>query len=348
LTGFAARLADIQLMPLKTEHDPDTTRKDHPIVEIWNKTFQILREANPLRISEELFKCIGFIGESTQVGLPITEADDLLATGFFVAVPVSSCELPGRFWTYFVTARHVAKDLESRKIVFVVNKKGGGVALFNAIHGNKWYLHPTDDTADVAIVPVSINDESDIRTIPIQNFATIETLKELNIGVGDDIYTAGLFTPISSTTRIMPIVRSGNIAMMPGEQIQTELGYADVYLVEARSIGGLSGSPVFVQPTIKLGLPSTHPHAKQLLAPGSGWLLLGLMHGHWDVKESEINEPSVTHDRKRGVNYGIAIVVPAYKISETINQPGLIELRRSLEEIELKRQKPSTDSTLTD
>ena len=34
-----------------------------------------------------------------------------------------------------------------------------------------------------------------------------------------------------------------------GEQVQTELGHTEMYLVEARSTGGLSGSPEFVRPT---------------------------------------------------------------------------------------------------
>ncbi len=45
--------------------------------------------------------------------------------------------------------------------------------------------------------------------------------------------------------------------------------------------------------------------------------LLGVMQGHWDVKESEINSPTIRHDKKHGVNYGICIVTPASKIYET-------------------------------
>jgi hypothetical protein len=44
----------------------------------------------------------------------------------------------------------------------------------------------------------------------------------------------------------VPIVRVGNFASYPAEQIQTGFGRMDAFLIEARSIGGLSGSPVFV------------------------------------------------------------------------------------------------------
>ena len=60
-----------------------------------------------------------------------------------------------------------------------------------------------------------------------------------------------------------------NIAMIPDEPVTTSLGDIKAYLVEARSIGGLSGSPAFVRETGAEGTGSFY--------------LLGLMHGHWGV-----------------------------------------------------------------
>jgi hypothetical protein len=99
----------------------------------------------------------------------------------------------------------------------------------------------------------------------------------------------------------MPIVRHGNVAMLPTEQVQTDLGYTDAYLVEVRSIGGLSGSPVFVRHTIGFPVQRTDGSSDMAFANGPATTLLGLMHGHWDIKESEMNEPNFTQDRKRGV-----------------------------------------------
>ena len=111
--------------------------------------------------------------------------------------------------------------------------------------------------------------------------------------------------------------------------------------MEARSIGGMSGSPVFVRPTMSLQVAKrSGPPATGFLS-GSGETLLGMAQGHWDIREEEINKPSFTQDRKRGVNYGIALVVPASKIYETIYQPGLTAMRRRLEK-ELLRQRQST------
>jgi len=57
-----------------------------------------------------------------------------------------------------------------------------------------------------------------------------------------------------------------------------------------------------------------------------------MVHGHWDIREEDINKPSFTHDRKRGVNYGIAVVVPALKIYETLYNPILVANRRAQEQ----------------
>jgi len=48
------------------------------------------------------------------------------------------------------------------------------------------------------------------------------------------------------------------------------------------------------------------------------------MHGHWDLPPGSINDELGGGDHGRAsVNMGIAIVVPAKKILETINQPEL-------------------------
>jgi hypothetical protein len=70
---------------------------------------------------------------------------------------------------------------------------------------------------------------------------------------------------------------------------------------------------------------------------------MGLMHGHWDIKEADINKPSAMPDAKRGVNYGIGVVVPAYKILEVINHPKLVALREKNETEILRATSPTPD-----
>ena len=100
--------------------------------------------------------------------------------------------------------------------------------------------------------------------------------------------------------------------------IPTELGNVEAYLVEARSIGGLSGSPAFVRKTVPVGIGEFY--------------LLGLMHGHWDIPTKNKSDLLMADDLFGKVNMGIAIVVPAKKIREVLNQPELAKERERLEE----------------
>ncbi len=68
--------------------------------------------------------------------------------------------------------------------------------------------------------------------------------------------------------------------------------------------------------------------------------LLGLMHGHWDIPPENKNDLAVK-DSFGSVNMGIAIVVPAKKILETLNHPELVEIRRKGDEKEKQTQENS-------
>lgn len=319
-------------------------------VTVRNGRFRIERGYDPsVRVPEMILDCVGFIGEVThrdEQGV----SGDLHATGFFAFVP---CEAPRLReekigFVYFVTARHVQHDLANREIYFLVNKVGGGVTTIRDRFGDLWWTHPTDKTADVAITQVIRQADANIGSVSVDQFATPELLNQLQIGIGDEIFCTGLFTPAPGSAKNIPIVRHGNIAMMPEEQIQTELGYADVYLVEVRSLGGLSGSPVFVRPTLNAKLPVEQQRGtvKNSFSMGHGGTLLGLMHGHWDIREEDMNRAFFTQDRKHGVNMGIAIVVPAIKILETINHPEVVMIRKKAEAAMLIKRSmvPSMDS----
>jgi hypothetical protein len=296
----------------------------------------------PVRMPDDVLKCVGYVCEVTH--RDATGAyGDAYATGFFIAVPCESQELKEKRFTYFVTAKHVATDLEHREIFFLVNKKGGGSSNQTTVIGDRWHVHPTDAHADVAIIQVGIHPSADIMPVAIEYLGLPEKLKTLTVGIGDETYTVGLFSAVPGDQQNMPVVRCGNIAMMPTEQIRTELGYTDVYLVEARSIGGMSGSPTFVQPTVREHIKLLDGTPSVRFSKGPAETLLGMMQAHWSIRESEINSPSFTHDRQRGVNYGIAVVVPAFKIYETIYKSDLVAMRKEQEEKELRRTVPSSD-----
>ena len=320
----------------------DYLRLENPKVSIHKGRFRV--ECDPtVRVPDEVLKCVGFIGEVHR-----QDASGIYGehenSGFFVSIPCESPELKESRTTYFVTAKHVAEEYANCRFCFWVNKRGGGVTTMPDIVGNQWWLHPTDKTADVAVVQVGMNPRADIVPIAVETIGLPEKLKERSIGIGDEVFSTGLFTEVDTTETMMPIVRHGNIAMTPPTQIQTKYGFADVILIEARSIGGISGSPVFTRNTLIQQVKTEDGVTRPSFSNGHGETLLGLVHGHWDVDESKINEVKVEQDRKRGVNYGIAIVVPAIKIYETLYREELIAMRKEQEQVELKRGIPGTDS----
>lgn len=301
--------------------------------------FRVRREYRPtMRVPEMMLKCVGFIGAVTHRKGNEVEGD-LCATGFFVAVP--SEKRLGSYW-YFVTAKHVASDLENEEVYFLVNRKSGGTTRMNGV-GDAWYLHPTDNTADVAITQMAVTPDADIIAIPTADFVTPKDFQDATIGIGDEVFITGLFKPVSYSESLLPIVRHGNIAMLPREQVQTAMGYANVYLVEARSIGGLSGSPVWARGSMLSTFKNSQSGKlvpASIVGPGK---FFGLMHGHWDVRESAMNEYEIAND-PRGVNLGISIVVPAMKILETLYSLPLIAKRNEADEETMKRSVPGTDS----
>jgi hypothetical protein len=112
-------------------------------------------------------------------------------------------------------------------------------------------------------------------------------------------------------------------------------------LIEARSIGGLSGSPVFVRETINLKTGDD-----EFLSGLGPIYLLGVIHGHWDIPPDAKNDIRVV-DETGSVNMGVAIVTPASKLLDVINQDELMEARRQAAEDRKRRQvKPTMDLAL--
>jgi len=109
------------------------------------------------------------------------------------------------------------------------------------------------DRTDVAVTSLAFDwDVVDHECIPLFNYNPLEiapTVRhERDIGLGDETFAIGLFRSHYGQQRNMPVIRVGNIAAMPEEPIAAKYGkdFIEGYLVEMRSIAGLSGSPVFV------------------------------------------------------------------------------------------------------
>jgi hypothetical protein len=178
-----------------------------------------------------------------------------------------------------------------------------------------------------------------------------EEFEKKVIGLGAEVAVVGLFRSHYGTNQNVPIVRVGNISAMPGEPVFTKYaGHIKAYLIEARSIAGLSGSPVLIVPDSAILL--AHMMRGQRLGGDQGLgdqgcALLGLMHGDFDVKN--LNEDVVTDEDapNRGVHTGIGVVVPLAKIIDTINHPDLIEMRKAAAK-QLREEKGATADVVAD
>jgi len=169
----------------------------------------------------------------------------------------------------------------------------------------------------------------DCKTICLKGATSIAALEsvisEKGIGVGDEIFITGLFRSHFGNERNIPIVRVGNIAMLKSEPIlrQHPGGYIEAHIIEARSIGGISGSPVFINlPPFRLvdGVVHLRECGEHII------YLFGLMHGHFDIRN--LQDDAVIDDAGGGINSGIGVVIPVEKIIETIEQPDFAADRR--------------------
>lgn len=146
---------------------------------------------------------------------------------------------------------------------------------------HEWVFHE-DTNVDIAILEWQVPRDVDFWPFPLKDAVTPELIVREGIGLGYDVFVVGLFTRRAGQARNIPIVRVGNIVAMPEEQIKTGTGPQEAYLIELLSIGGLSGSPVFLY----LGGLRREFQADgeiKVTAYAGAIHMLGLLHGHWDL-----------------------------------------------------------------
>ncbi|MGO9571777.1 MAG: hypothetical protein ACLP5H_29985 [Desulfomonilaceae bacterium] len=293
---------------------------------------------NPrMKIQDEIRSCVAFIMSGKEPDLRME------GTVFFVGVNIPDTD---RFCLYAVTARHIIDQIDSypagNQVYIRVNRSSDWETI--STETEEWSVHPHDETVDVAVRPITMNEEWDHMMYPTSSFATDTIIDQKGIGLGEDIFIAGLFHLHSGKSKNTPIIRYGNIAAMPEERINTKWTRKGVegFLIDTRSIHGLSGAPVFVH----LG-PINYIDGKARLEHNRyGWFyLLGLIHGHFDFKVPRIAEKGRHEVCNKVPNEGIAIVVPAAKILEVINQPKLKEKRDRLE-AQIKEEMAATPDTM--
>jgi hypothetical protein len=266
-------------------------------------------------VPESVRKCVAFVGYQL-ADLSFQMAGSVFLLG---GMDDNRQEHP----VYAVTARHVIEGIRKLGLTTTclrLNTLDGENKWFQ-VPMEEWFFHPSEDSCDVAIIPFPILPvlNLDHLILPYSLCATEQKMKANEVGLGDEVFVTGLFRHHHGNRRNIPIIRVGNIACLTEEKVSTKsYGDIDAYLIEARSIGGLSGSPVFLNLGITRMIQGEIKHAQSQPV----FYLLGLIHGHYDVNIDSIDEIELdktnylSPDR---VNTGIAIVVPFHKINEVIS-----------------------------
>ncbi len=257
-------------------------------------------------------------------------------TAFFGGWPVP--DHSGRALTILLTVHHVIAGIDQHaddgQVLLRINTKAGDAAWAEVPATAWWRPDPTLDCAALLWQP-DVGMKAEWRGWYLGSSATKQGIFEEGIDLGDEVFMVGLFRNHLGRDRNEPILRVGNIAAMPTDPIKTRL-YGDMpaILVEARSIGGLSGSPVFVH----LGFSRWRDGQVATWSPESGmsgpFMFLGLMHGHWDALGAEVD---TIFDTGEKINMGIGIVVPAEQI--------IGALRPLMEEIAMTRKQQIDEAT---
>jgi len=301
------------------------------------------RKPPGMLVHEQYRKCIAFLC------LPDAKTGwKPVGTAFFVWIAAGETGAPPTVGDprvlYLVTARHVVEGARRFGPLYVrLNRRETDGTEFAQIDSDAWFVAQDTDVA-VVDVPPQIADAFDIHFLRPTQVATAEVLSERRVGPGDEVFFSGLFTSFPGAKRAEPLIRFGTISMMPNEPVRIEnadksKSSVEAFLVEARSWGGQSGSPAFVffppdrQPGfLTMGKINTTGDGELLVPDHEMPQLLGLVQGHFDLKADVAFANDSYGSAHVPLNAGVAVVIPAQKIVDTLMEEELVEARKQIED----------------
>jgi hypothetical protein len=276
-----------------------------------------------MRIDNDLRRCVVFLGYEDDT--PNKGGIQCVGTGFLFHY---------KGMGYLVTVKHVAKQLDDNPFIVRINRSNMMVENLHADY-IKWAYHP-DNSVDVAVVESHFG-VGEYASLYLRKNIVSEIGKD-NIGIGDMCYTIGLFRLMYGQGRNLPIVHSGNIAMFPGDErvpvkdrLTGETEFVEAYLVEAQTLDGLSGAPVFARPTLEF--PVGRDDRKGILGsilPLKNVYLIGIWQGAWNAPPDKILSAEIETGKIVRVPVGMGVVVPITKLIELLELPELKKRRETI------------------
>jgi hypothetical protein len=224
-----------------------------------------------------------------------------------------------------VTAKHVVGDRE--RIVGRFTRKSGGIPagitydLVGLRRSGDLWEHP-DEGVDLLVFRTLHFEEADYEVLSMPLIASKKTYLEEKIQPTDRVIFPCLLVNFMGASRNYPVVRDGSIALIPDEPVPLEYDVGtkrirteqQVILIDATSIPGASGSPIFLGPGIRAERGSGSLFATR------PWLL-GVMHGFYPATPRELVDVQVGKVIPAfSENSGIAIAFPSWRLLEILER----------------------------
>ncbi len=284
----------------------------------------------PFRIPQEWIDGIIYLYPDEQTA---RSGEQIGGTGFLLGWPI---EGRSDFTLWAVTNRHV---IDQGNWTIRLNAKSGGLA-YQDTTDREWIFSPY---SDLAVRPISLS--QDLHKF---SFITKDWLLEkeeytaLDMGPGDGCVTIGRFVGHAGKLSNNPVARFGQISQGPIEPVTVDGREQECLLVESRSIGGFSGSPVFVHLDPNFYRPKVSGAVRgqnlyQGVFPTGPWLL-GVNYAMvplWEkVRDLAGLELPIGH--RVAMNTGLMAVAPAWHLIDLLEAGQAGQVRRAIE-VEIAR-----------
>lgn len=265
-----------------------------------------------------------------------------IGTGFIIGYPIPDKE--GSVIPLVVTAKHVLGD-HKKVIARFSTQEGSSTALVQydietMMKDNDYWEYPGDDGVDIVVFRSLHFKSTKYQPFPIDLIATKKTFDENAIRQTDRVIFPSLLINFMGSAQNYPVIRDGSIALIPGEKVPMKYKVGsreivtkqEVILVDATSIPGASGSPIFLWPG-----PRLKGNTYQM--GGTEPYLLGIMHGFYPAVPREVLEVQ-TSDTKRmySENSGIAIIFPSWKLHDILESKTLKDRMQEIAKIEANKK----------
>lgn len=185
-----------------------------------------------------------------------------------------------------------------------------------------WVHHPAGEDVAACLLGLA-SDYPRISSYPFERFLTRESLDQLGVGVGSDVFLMGRQFTGMNTQCTTPVARFGKLAMADRHSTGRPAGQSrDSFLAAVFEPNGHTGAPVFVLSDHESDREPSHGGGSM----ATPWLL-GVDLGHIGRYRPVINAQGQRHPRgwKVPEPNGLIVVTPAWKLR------ALLETERTLE-----------------